>query len=64
MAIDVAKTGDGDVDIATRKNKIIDILAVAVITAKTKRLLAKNVAKKKNNRNKNVENNPFWPNLI
>ena len=59
LVIDVAKTGGGDVDIATQKDKIFVVLTVAVITAKTDRLLAKNIAKKRNNRDKNIENNPF-----
>ena len=58
LATDVAKIGDRNVDITTQENKIVNILAVAVITAKTGRLLAKNVTKK-NSRDKNVENNPF-----
>ena len=40
------------------------ILAVTVITAKKRGLLAKNVAKEKDKGNKNVENDPFWPNRI
>ena len=64
MAVTVitAKTGGKDVDIATRgdkiidiliifvaktEGKIVDILAVTIITAKTGRLLAKNVIRKK-----------------
>ena len=43
----IAKTGDKDVDIATQKDKILIILAVAVITAKIDKLLAKNIIKKK-----------------
>ena len=59
-----AKTGIGDVDIATRGGEIVGILAVAVVTAKTEGLLIKNVAKRGGSGNKDVENNPFWPSLI
>ena len=59
LATDVAKTGGGDVDIATRENEIFVILAVAVITAKTDGLLAKNIAKRGDNKDKNIEKNPF-----
>ena len=64
VAVVTAKTGDGDVDIATRGGEIFVVLAVAVVTAKTEGLLAKNIAKKGDSRGENVENNPFWPNLI
>ena len=54
-----AKTGDRNINITTQKDKIFVILTVAVITAKIDRLLAKNVIKKGNSRNKNIGSNPF-----
>ena len=63
VGLATAKTGGGDVDIVTRGDKIFVVLAVAVITAKIDRLLAKNVAKEKGSGG-NIGNNPFWFNLI
>ena len=45
VAVVTAKIDSGDIDIATRENKIIIILATDII--KTERLLAKNVVKKR-----------------
>ena len=58
VAVITAKTGGRNVDITTREDKIFVILAVAVITAKTEELLAKNVTKKRNSKGENVGNNP------
>ena len=64
VAVITAKTGDGDVDIATRESKIFVVLAVTVITAKIGGLLAKNVVKRGDSGDKDVENNPSWSSLI
>ena len=58
VAVITAKINNKNIDITKQKNKIFIILAVAVIIAKIKKLLIKNVAKK-NNKNKNIENDPF-----
>ena len=59
-----AKTGDVAVrgwggGSATQEGEIFVVLAVAVVTAKTGGLLAKNIAKRGDSGDKNIENNLF-----